>query len=286
METDPLRLDGQTMRDLGHKTVDLLVDWLEAEDAPPLRRAEPAEMRERLSGPPPDDPEPFEEILAGLARDVLPFASRVHHPRFLAFIPGSGTWPGALGDFVSSAANLYAGSWMESAGPTQVELEVLRWFCSWLGYPESASGVLVSGGSAANMTALACARERLSGAMAPELVVYLPDEAHSSLARAARILGFGPSQVRVLPVDAEHRLSPRELAAAMRADAAAGLRPLLVAANAGATNTGAVDPLAELADVAHEHGAWLHVDAAYGGFSVLTERGRSRLAGIELADSI
>ena len=183
----------------------------------------------------------------------------MHHPGFFAFIPGSGTWPGALGDFVASAANIYAGSWMESAGPTQVELEVLRWFCSWIGYPDDAGGLLLSGGSAANMTALACARERLAGAMSPDLIAYLPDQAHSSFARAARVLGFGPAQVRVLPVDAEHRLSPRELAGAMDADAAAGLRPFFVVASGGSTNTGAVDPLAELATVAQAHGAWLHV---------------------------
>ena len=158
MGTDPLGIDRETMRELGYRTVDLLVDWLNDAEAPPLRRATGAEMRERLSGPPPDGPEPMDAILEGLARDVLPFASRVHHPAFFAFIPGSGTWPGALGDFVASAANLYAGSWMEAAGPSQVELEVLRWFASWLGLPESTSGLLVSGGSTANLTALACAR--------------------------------------------------------------------------------------------------------------------------------
>src|SRR5206468_7179736 len=97
--------------------------------------------------------------------NVLPFGSRVYHPAFFAFIPGSGTWPGALGDFIASAANVFAGSWMESAGVTQVELEVLGWFASWLGYPATASGILVSGGSAANMTALAAARETLAGPM-------------------------------------------------------------------------------------------------------------------------
>jgi aromatic-L-amino-acid decarboxylase len=160
------------------------------------------------------------------------------------------------------------------------------WFADWLGLPEGAGGVLVSGGSAANTTALACARERLAGAMAPNLIAYLPDQAHSSLARAARVLGFGPAQLRVLPVDDDHRLRPRVLAGVMEADAAAGLRPLFVAASGGSTNTGSVDPLEELAGVAREHGAWFHVDAAYGGFAALTDRGRAQLAGIELADSV
>src|SRR5581483_4497852 len=159
--------------------------------------------------------------------------------------------------------------WMESAGVTQVELEVLGWFASWLGYPETAGGILVSGGSAANMTALAAARETLVGAMHPDVVLYLSDQAHSSMGRAARTLGFGPGQVRVLPVDDHHRLEPQTLADAMDADLAAGLRPLFVCASGGSTSTGVVDPLSELAGVTHERDAWLHVDAAYGGFAVL-----------------
>src|SRR5579862_4160266 len=206
MTRDPLGLDPSTMRELGYRTVDMLVDWLVTE-TPPLRRASPEEMRARLAGPPPDAPESFDDLLAGLHNDVLPFGSRVDHPAFFAFIPGSGTWPGALGDFVASAANVYAGSWMESAGVTQIELEVLGWFASWLGYPETAGGILVGGGSAANMTALVTARETLVGSMHPDVVLYLSDQAHSSLARAARTLGFGPGQIRILPVDDEHRLS-------------------------------------------------------------------------------
>jgi len=273
------------MRLLGYRTVDMLVDLLEA-DEPPLRRATPAEMRDRLGAPLPAEPQPFDQLLADLRDQVLPFGSRVYHPAFFAFIPGSGTWPGALGDFIASAANVYAGSWMESAGVTQVELEVLGWFASWLGYPPAAAGILVSGGSAANLTALAAARETRAGAMRPELVVYISDQGHSSLLRAARALGFRPAQVRILPVDHHYRLAPHVLAEAMDADVAAGLTPLFVSATAGSTNAGVVDPLPELAAVARDRGAWFHVDAAYGGFAVLAERGRAQLEGIELADSV
>ena len=212
--------------------------------------------------------------------------ARVDHPAYFAFIPGSSTWPGALGDFLASALNVYAGSWMESSGPSQVELQVLDWFKDWIGYPEEASGILLSGGSAANMTALGCARETLAGAMRDDLMVYVSDQAHSSLARAARALGFRPDQVRVLPVDDDHRMRPELLEGAMAADVAAGRRPLFVSVSAGSTNTGAIDPLEELTEIAHRHGAWLHVDAAYGGFAALTERGRGWLRGIELADSV
>jgi glutamate/tyrosine decarboxylase-like PLP-dependent enzyme len=287
MGEDPLGLDPETMRQLGYQTVDLLVDRLAGlGDEPVLRRRTPGELARRLGGPPPAGPERFEDLLEQLFTDVLPFISRNDHPGFLAYVPGCGTWPGVLGDLIASACNIEASSWVQAAGPSQVELVVLDWFKEWIGFPQEAAGVLVSGGSAANLTALACAREALLGAMSDQVVGYLSDQAHSSMARAARVLGFRPDQVRVLPVDDGYRMRPAALAAAMDADLRAGRRPLFVAASAGSTSTGAVDPLPELAALCRERGVWLHVDAAYGGFAALTERGRRWLAGIELADSV
>jgi aromatic-L-amino-acid/L-tryptophan decarboxylase len=284
---DPLALDPETMRATGYRMVDLLVERVAGvRDEPALTRASPAEMRERLSGPAPEAGTDFEELLATLERDVLAYRSRVDHPAYFAFIPGSSTWPGALGDFLASALNVYAGCWMEGAGPSRLELQVLEWFKDWIGYPATASGILLSGGSGANMTALACARESLAGVMRDDLVLYVSDQAHSSLARAARTLGFHPDQVRVLPADRDHRMRPDLLAGAMAADAEAGRRPLFVSVSAGSTNTGAIDPLAELTEIARRHGAWVHVDAAYGGFAALTTRGREWLHGIEQADSV
>ncbi len=168
----------------------------------------------------------------------------------------------------------------------QLELEVLDWFKDWIGYPAQAGGALVAGGSIANLTALACARESLAGAMSEDVVGYVGDQAHSSLGRGARVLGFRPDQLRVLPSTRDLRLDPRAVAAAMDADLMAGRRPLFVSANAGATNTGAIDPLPELAQLCRDRDVWFHVDAAYGGFAVLTERGRELLRGMELADSV
>ncbi len=274
------------MREAGYRTVDMLVRHLTDEEAPPIRRATVGAMQKLLGQAAPEDPTSFAEVLAGLERDVLPYRSRGDHPGFFAFISYCGTWPGALGDFVASAANVYASSWMESAGPSQVELEVLGWFKDWIGYPASASGLLVSGGSAANMTALACAREALVGPMSDDLVAYVPDQAHSSLARAARVLGFRPDQVRVLPVGQGFRLDPATLQRAITADRTAGRGPLFVSVSGGSTNTGSVDPLPEIAAVCRKEGVWLHVDAAYGAFAALTKRGREALVGLELADSV
>jgi aromatic-L-amino-acid/L-tryptophan decarboxylase len=284
---DPLGLDPETMRRLGYQTVDMLVDRLSAvAEGPVIRRADRQEMEERLAEPPPEAPQDFDEILGRLGTDILPFASVTGHPRYFAFIPGCPTWPASLGDLIASVSNIENSSWLESAGPSELELVVLDWFKEWIGYPAEAEGVLVSGGSAANMTALACAREAMLGAMSERVVAYVSDQAHSSVARAARVLGFRPEQVRVLPTDERFRMRPDALVDAMDADLRAGLRPLFVSASAGSTNTGAVDPLPELAEICKERGAWLHVDGAYGGFATLTGRGRRLLQGIELADSV
>jgi aromatic-L-amino-acid/L-tryptophan decarboxylase len=286
-ELDRLALDAEAMRRAGNHAVDLLVGLLsEVGERPALTRASPAQMQARLGAPPPAGPSPVEQVLDRLAHDVLPFASRPDHPRYFAFVPTCGTWPGALGDLIASALNIYAGAWMESAGPSQVELEVVRWFADWIGYPADAAGVLVSGGSAANLTALACAREARLGAMTADAVAYVSAQAHSSVARAARVLGFRPEQVRILPVDEHFRMRPDILAHAIAADRAAGLRPLLVSASAGATNTGTIDDLDAVADVCEDAEVWLHVDAAYGGFAALTDRGARWLRGIERADSV
>lgn len=203
---DPLGLPAEQMRELGYQTVDLLVAQLTDPSLPAMRRGDPSKLRARLSGPPPEQGRPWPELLTQMAEDVLGPMSRLAHPGYFAFIPASSTFPGALGDLITSALDIDVGSWMSAAGPTQLELVVLDWFKEWIGYPADAAGILVSGGSAANMTALACARESLLGAMSDQVVLYVADQTHSSVARAARLLGFRPDQLRILPTDTEHRL--------------------------------------------------------------------------------
>ena len=283
---DPLGLTPEQMRTLGYRAVDMLVEQLTDRSVPAIRRAPPGELRERLSGPPPSDPQDWDELMDRTRDDVLRWTSRLAHPRYFAYVPACSTFPGALGDLIAGAMDIDASLWMSAAGPSQLELTVLDWFKEWIGYPPEAAGILVSGGSAANQTALACAREALLGPMTERVVMYAADQSHSSVAKAARLMGFRPDQVRVLPTDAGHRMRLDALTGAIDADGAAGLQPLIVSANAGATNTGAIDPLPELAAICRERGLWLHVDGAYGGFAALTERGRRALAGIELADSV
>ncbi|HEX5291877.1 MAG TPA: aminotransferase class I/II-fold pyridoxal phosphate-dependent enzyme [Streptosporangiaceae bacterium] len=282
----PLAMDAEAMRRAGYATVDALVARLADPEADPvLRRAGAADMRARLGGPPPEQPGDYGAVLARVLADVLPFAARTDHPGYLAFIPSFTTWPAALAELTAAAANPYCGAWLESAGPAQVELEVIDWFRGWLGLPAGATGVLVNGGSAANLTALLVAREAAGGPSSGS-VVYVSDQAHSSLARTARAMGLRPEQVRVLPTDGRWRLAPDTVAAAVRADRGADRVPFALCASAGSTNTGAVDPLAGLADVCAAEGLWLHVDAAYGGFAALTAKGKALLAGLERADSV
>ena len=180
---------------------------------------------------------------------MLPFASRDGHPRFFGFVPCSGTWPGALGDLITSACNFYVGSWMESAGPSQVELEVLGWFKEWIGYPSRAAGSLVSGGSAGNMSAIACALETVAGPMRDDLVLYVSGQAHLGRAGGADPwLPAGPGACAAgrcgVPAGSA------TLRRAMDAGVAAGARPSW--RRTGATNSGAVDPLPQLAEVCRE----------------------------------
>lgn len=282
-----LDLDPETMRRLGYGVVDHLVARLAGLDAEPAWAGAPRSVLEpRLHRPAPETAVPFEAVLDELRTVVLPFAARVDHPRFMAFVPGSPTWPGILADLLATGHNLFQGTWLGASGPSQIEIEVLEWFRTWLGMPPGAGGLFTSGGSAATLIAIAAARRLRFGAHDPRAVVYRSAESHSSVERALAFLGFAEESVRVIADDAGQRMSVPALEAAIEADTAAGRIPFLVVASAGSTSTGAVDPLEPLGAVCAAHGLWLHVDAAYGGFAALTERGRGLLAGLERAQSI
>lgn len=288
MEQDNrLELDAETMRRMGYRAVDMIVDRITGLDAAPAwGGGDRATLQALVGTTPPEEPADFDALLDHLAETVLPYAGRIDHPRFFAFVPSCPTWPGILGDFIATGHTLFQGTWLESSGPSTLELLVLDWFRSWIDYPPTSAGLLTSGGSAANLDALVCARDAVLGHETGRGVIYTSEQAHSSMERAARILGFRPEQYRTLPVDGRFRLRLDALRAAVDEDLRAGRRPFLIAANGGATSTGAVDPLPELADFAARHHMWLHVDAAYGGFAILTERGREALRGLEGADSI
>jgi glutamate/tyrosine decarboxylase-like PLP-dependent enzyme len=212
----------------------------------------------------------------------------VDHPRFFAYVPSPGNFVSAMADALVAGLNPFAGAWVTGSGAAQVELVAVDWLRDLCGMPEGAGGAFVSGGSMANLTALAVARHRrLSGdGDSARAVIYCSDQTHSATERGARVLGFRPDQLRRLPSDDEFRLRLDDLARAVDADAAESRLPFCVVANAGTVNTGAVDLLEELAAFCRERGLWLHVDGAYGAAAVLADAGREALRGLGEADSL
>jgi aromatic-L-amino-acid decarboxylase len=207
-------------------------------------------------------------------------------PGFMGYVPGGGLFHAAVADLISDTLNRYVGVAAVAPALSQIEGNVIRWFCQIMGYPDSARGFLTSGGSLATLSALTTARQTCLGEDFSKGVIYVSDQAHHCIAKAARLAGFPVANVRILPCDSQFRLNPDQVRQKIAEDRALGLKPFLVAASAGTTNTGAIDPLPELAKLAREEGLWFHVDAAYGGFFCLTERGRVVMQGINEADSI
>lgn len=275
---------------MGHQVADLVAAHLGSLREQPAHRA----LADRsgttsLLGTPPEVGRPFETLLDEFRDRVVPHHAREPHPRFLAYIPSCPTFPAVMGDWLATGFNFFAGVWSVAAGPNEVELTVLEWFRRWMGMPDGTRGLLTSGGSAATVTAVVAARHAALAREPAELsrlTAYCSDQAHSSFMRAAWIAGISREHVRSVPSDAEFRMRTDSLRDLVAADRKAGLRPFLVCATAGATNTGAVDPLHELADFASGQKLWLHTDAAYAGFGVLTERGRGLLDGLGRADSL
>jgi aromatic-L-amino-acid/L-tryptophan decarboxylase len=309
----PLAMDAETMRALGYQAVDALVErWTQLREEAPWAGATRSELDARalFGEDPPEDPLPPERVLEETVSEVLGVAARVDHPRFMAYIPSAPTWPSVVADLLASGFNTFQGTWQGAAGPARIELQVLEWFRDWLGMPGGSSGLFTSGGSMANALAVVAAREAArdraregaregasegagdaardpaepDGGFRP--CIFLSDQGHASLVRAARVAGIDPEGIRVLPSGDDLRLHPDTVTRGVAEARAEGWTPILVAANAGATNTGIVDPLAGLAEACRAAGVHFHVDAAYGGFAVLDPRGAQALEGIGEADSV
>ena len=277
------------MQRLGHRVADLVAHHLATiRDEPVIATAPRAHLNEVLDSAPPKTQTDFEAILGTLEKNVFPYHAREPHPGFLAYVPSCPTFPALLGDWIATGYNFFAGVWPVAAGPNQIEKIVLEWFREWMRLPVGATGILTSGGSGANMTAVVAARHNAvkNGADISNLTAYTSAQAHSSVVRAAWIAGIRRENVRMVSSDDLFRMNVDDLGNAVQKDRAAGFTPFLVAGSAGTTNTGSVDPLNEIADFCKREALWFHVDAAYAGFAALTEEGRGMLSGIERADSL
>ena len=275
------------MREFGYRVVDLLAEhFANVQDGPVGAKADPAQMISLFDHDPSEAGRDPNELLAQLERDVSPNNLHVDHPRFFAFVPGPNNFVSTMADALAAGFNVFNGTWLGGSAAAAVELGVVRWLCRICGFPTASGGLFVSGGSMANLTALVAARHFLLQDRVADATVYFSDQTHSSVERALRVIGFAPEQIRKLESDNNFRLSTQSLRAAIADDRAKGSRPFCVIANAGTTNTGAVDPITELADLAAEEKLWLHIDGAFGAAAVLSERGREMLRGLERADSI
>lgn len=287
VEPSKLQLDREEMRALGYLVIDTLVEHFDN-----LTRGRAGWIGDRTAlealfqEPVPEQGRDAGALVQRLASTLFETMIHVDHPRFFAFVPSPGNFVGAMADALASGFNPFVGTWFSGSGPAEIELVTINWLRQLCGLPETAEGLFVSGGSMANLTALAVARHAVLDNEMVNATVYYSDQTHSSIDRALRVLGFAPAQIRRLPSDEHFRLPLAVLDHAVAADRALGRRPFCVVANAGTTNTGAVDPLPELARFCRREGLWLHTDGAYGAAAVLCEEGQRLLAGIEQADSL
>ena len=273
-----IALSPEEMRQFGYRVVDLLADhFANVQKGPVGAKADPARMVALFDQDPPETGCDPNELLAQLERDVFPNNLHVDHPRFFAFVPGPNNFVSTMADTLAAGFNVFNGTWLGGSAAAAVELGIVRWLCRICGFPESAGGLFVSGGSMANLTGLVAARNALLHDRIEGATIYFSDQTHSSVQRALHVIGFLREQMRKLPSDENFRLSIQGLGKAIAEDRANGLHPFCVIANAGTTNTGAVDPLNELADLAANEKMWLHVDGAFGAAAILSERGKEML---------
>ena len=230
----------------------------------------------------------LERVIQLLEKDVLRPGGNPASGGYLAYIPGGGLYHSALGDFLGAVSDKYAGVFFAGPGAVRMENLLVRWVADLVGYPPGAGGHITSGGSLANLAAITAAREAhgLKSADFAKAVVYLTTQAHHSIGKALRIAGLADAIIRHIAIDDRFRMRTDALEETITADRGMGLRPWLIIASAGTTDTGAVDPLDAVASIAERERCWFHVDAAYGGFFLLTEHGRAMLKGIERSDSV
>jgi glutamate/tyrosine decarboxylase-like PLP-dependent enzyme len=291
-----LAIEAEEMRELSAQTMALVADYFtELSELPVFPDTSAAELMKRFNRALPVEATPIEQIMDD-CRAIISASRHNGHPRFFGYVASPSTPVGAYADLLASALNVNVTSWRSAPAATEIERTVVRWLSTLIGYGEDAHGLLTSGGSMANLNALLIAHRARSPedsvsrrglwANSQPMTVYASDQIHMSIPKAADVLGLGRDQVRIVKSDERFRLDVRDLRELLESDASRGLLPFCVVASAGTVNTGAVDPLAEIADIADRYRLWFHVDGAYGAFGALDERKRPLFDGIARADSV
>ncbi len=283
------------MRELSAQSTALVMDYFaRISELPVFPETTAAQIAGQMETSLPVEGEPLERLIED-CRTVISASRHNGHPRFFGYVASPSTPVGAFADLIASALNQNVTSWRSAPAATRIEQLVVRWLGQLIGYSQDARGLLMSGGSMANLNALFIAHRVKAGVetsrqglwnMGSPMTVYASDQVHFSIVKAADVLGLGREQVRLLKSTERFQLDVRSLRERLASDIQAGFRPFCVVGNAGTVNTGAVDSLAEIAEVAEEYGLWLHVDGAYGALAAMDETKRALFAGIERADSV
>jgi len=282
----PLEPDPPQLEEMTRVVAAFVLGHVRTLDAQPSFDLDDVEdLRASFREPAPEWGRPLDALLARL-QPAIAKSYNAAGPGYLAYIPGGGVYASALADFIACAVNRYVGVAQAAPVLSQIEETAAAWLCELMGYPEDAQGLLTSGGSLSNFTAIVTARHERLGEDVDRGTIYLSEETHYCVAKAARLAGLPRANVRPLPVDDRFRLVPEALESAVATDRGRGFHPFLVVANVGTTNTGAVDPLPDVLRIARAHGLWVHADAAYGGFFRLATGGSTLMPGIEECDSI
>ena len=274
------------LRDWGNSVIQLMADYYgELRDHRVYGRMSSREIRDRLDAALPTKGIDFDSLLRVFRETIVPFSRQNAHPRMFGYVQSPGTPVAALADLLASILNANLTVWRSAPAPVELERLTINWIRQILGFNAEAGGLFVSGGSMANLAAIAAARPAKDSS-SDRLRMYASSETHFSIAKAAALLGIGRQNVRHVAVDEHFRIRVDDLISKITADLEAGYVPFCVVANAGTVNTGAVDPLAEIREVANRFQLWMHVDGSYGAFAVLAKSARELFAGIEEADSI
>lgn len=283
-----LELSHDEMKAYGYEVVDAIVNHFATQNEKlPVVSGSRKEMEDLFLEDAPDNPTDPHEVLNFVLNEVMTKSNIVSHPKSYSFVPGPSNYISAMADSLASGFNIFSGGWQASPAAAEMEIVTMNWLLKMFGFPQKkGGGIFTSGGSMANLTALATARKVKCGDDFSKAVIYLSDQAHSSNIKAIRVLGFRKEQIRVIPTDGEFKFSINKLKNAIAKDRLEGLQPFCLIATAGTTNTGTVDPLSDLAKICKNEEIWFHIDGAYGGFAILSEDGKKIMNGIGKADSL
>ena len=283
-----LSLSKKEMQEYGYKIVDILTEHFDTiNDKKVVAHGNRKEMDDLFQEAIPYQASDANEVLDHITKDVFPHVNLMSHPKYFSFVPSPSNFISAMSDSLATGFNIFSGSWTGSAPAAKLEIMTINWLLEMFDFPiKSGGGIFTSGGSMANLTAIATARSVKCGEDFSKACIYLSDQAHSSNIKAIRVLGFKKEQIRLIPTDMEFKMSHNKLKNAIARDKIEGKTPFLIIATAGTTNTGTVDDLEKIAKISQKEKLWFHVDGAYGGGAILSKDGKELLRGIEKADSL